>query len=190
MNMEYIRLSDGTTAITDENGKINKRNYQIPRNILIIENKMEVIDKIIEDTQISLDDSKESSNILKHVLASYPIEIIITILLLQSSPALWVNLILFSLFNVGFFGIYCKVRKKEKGLENKLTKAMELKITFNKELEKIKSNALKEKPMINNPVSLFKQNEHELSLINEQLETAYSDITHSKPKKMVLVRKK
>lgn len=193
MNIEYIRLSDGTTAITDENGIIDKRNYEISGDELLIENKMETIEKIIRDTKISLDDSKEGSNLLKKVLKSYPIQIIITILLricLQDLSAIWINFILLSLFNLGFFVMYSKVRKTEKGLENKLKKAYELKQTFEKEKEKIKSEKLTKKSIVNNPVSLYRQNEINLNQINEQLETIYSDTTHSNPKKLILVRKK
>ena len=193
MNIEYIRLSDGTTAITDENGIIDKRNYEISGDELLIENKMETIEKIIRDTKISLDDSKEGSNLLKKVLKSYPIQIIITILLricLQDLSAIWVNFILLSLFNLSFFVMYSKVRKTEKGLENKLKKAYELKQTFEKEKENIKSEKLTKKPIVNNPVSLYRQNEINLNQINEQLETIYSDTTHSNPKKLILVRKK
>ena len=190
MNIEYIKLSDGTTIITDEKGNIKKRNSEISRNELIIENRKETIDKIINDIQISLDNAKQNTELFKYILRFYPLAFIITILInIPNSVTLYPNLVIVALFGTIYGVTYSKVKNKEKRIAKKLEKAQELKFSFQKELEKEKSLVREEKLMINNPISLTEQNEIDITNILGKIENTPFNLNHQQSKKLVLKKR-
>ena len=197
MNIEFIKLSDGTTATTDENGKISKIKTETSREELLIENKIETIDKSINETKKKVNDYKASVWISKHMLISQPILAVIMPFLgyafgnLNSLiNALGPSILIFGAATTLWGIAYPITKKKLKGYEGKLEKAEELKLEFEKEMTKEKKLiSQKEKPPINEPISLIKQNEIEIPLIDEQLEIAYSNSIHPKTKNKVLGHK-
>lgn len=193
MNVEFIKLSDGATAIKDENGIISKRKTYTSSKELLVENKIEAIDKSINVTKRKVNDYKGLVFLSKHMLIFQPIIVVgatflgyvfgnltgivtalsVSTLICVPATALW--------------GITYPISKRKlKGFEGKLKKAEELKLEFEKEL--VKERELEESIPINEPISLVQQNEFEISLIDEELGIAYSDAIHSKPQKLVLQR--
>ncbi len=196
MNVEYIRLSDGTTAVTNENGIINKRKNDVSSNELFIENKIEVVNDDINQAKKKVNDYKGMVFLAKNMLISQPILFASASLLGyvfgNVSGLIYVISagILVCVPATAMWGITLPISKRKlKGYEGKLEKAEELKSEYEKEIEKEKELIMQKEATINEPISLIQQNEHELPLIDEQLETAYSDAIHSKPKKLVLERK-
>ena len=76
MNVEYVNLSDGTTLVTDENGKINKRNT-VDEDILILENKIEKIEDEEKNSIKKIEFIKKAATKLKKMLLAIPILITI-----------------------------------------------------------------------------------------------------------------
>lgn len=198
MNVEYIKLSDGTIAVTDENGIINKRKDDVSSNELFVENKIEIVDKSIEQTKKKVNDYKGVVFLAKKMLLSQPFIFVGAAILgyvFGNVSGLIYGIsggILVCVPATAIWGIVMPTSKRKlKGYEGKLEKAEEIKLEYEKELAKEKELVMqKESTITNEPISLIQQNERELPLIDEQLETAYYDAKHSKPKEKVLVRTK
>jgi len=196
MNIEYIRLSDGTTAVTDEFGKIEKRNGKISSDKLLIENKNEVIDNQINKAKKKAYDWEGTVFLAKNMLISQP-------MLFGAGTLLGY---IFGNVNGAIYGISAGLlvcipasimwaitlpisKKKLKGYEGKLAKANELKRQFEKELTEVKELPIEQKTTINRPISLGKANETEIARIDEELYNAYYTAKRTKTKKLVLNRK-
>ena len=196
MNVEYIRLSDGTTAVTNENGIIDKRNNDVSSNELFIENKIEVEDDEINQAKKQVKDYKKMVYLAKRMLILQPILFVSAATLgyffgnVNGLVSCISAGILVCVPATAVWGITLPISKRKlKGYEGKLEKAEELKSECEKELVQEKELVMQKETTINETISLIQQNGHELPLIDEQLETAYSDAIHSKPKKLVLERK-
>lgn len=194
MNVEYIKLSDGSTAITDENGRISKRETETSSQELLVENKIETIDESITETKKDVKDYKGLVFLSKYMLIAQPVIIIaISSLgyafdnLIGLIESLSIGVLMCGTSSIVWGIIYPMSKRKLKGFEGKLKRAEELKLEFEKELVKEKELVMqKESAPINKPISLIKQNEFEIPLINEQLDNAYFSAIHSKPKRLVL----
>lgn len=183
MNIEYIKLSDGTTAVTNGKGIIEKRLGETSSEELMLENKIEAIDNSVQETNKMINDRKGVLYLSKNMLKCQPFLLVLLILnyLLGN-----VSNGIYSVFKYGimlcgvatlFWGAaYFKTKRKLNGLIGKLRKAEELKSeyedVFNKLKEKKKS-CVEEQTIINKPISLVQQNETELPIIDKELEDAY-----------------
>lgn len=77
MNVEYMKLSDETTAVTNENGIINKRDEDVSSNELLIENKIETVDNAINQIKKKLNDWKGVVFLSKRMLIFQPILLVV-----------------------------------------------------------------------------------------------------------------
>ena len=201
MNIEFIKLSDGTTAITDNNGKISKIKMETSSEELLVKNKIEILDESINETKKKVKDYKGLAFLSKHMLIFQPIcGAAITLLgyvlgnLSGLITALSSSILVCGVEAIMWGIVYPVAKRKLKGYEGKLEKSLELiKLEHEKELElerdkEKKLTLQKEKVSINEPISLIKQNEFEILSIRKQLEIAYSDAIGSKSKKLVLER--
>lgn len=74
MNKEFMVLSDGNLAVTDESGHISKRTYDDnSQEILLTENKIEIIDNKLEKQKKNLHDQEGVVFLSKWMLISQPI---------------------------------------------------------------------------------------------------------------------
>lgn len=196
MNVGYIKLSDGTIAVTDENGNIKKINDEISTEELLIENKIETINKNIGENKMKVENCKSLTLLAKHMLICQPILFVcctffgFCIDISFGLMALTSSILICGAATIMWGIAHIVEKKKLKAFEAKLEKAKELKLEYENELSKKKVlETQKEEFTINKPISLTQQNEIEISLINEQLNVAYSDATHQKTKKLVLENK-
>ena len=180
MNVEYMKLSDETTAVTNENGIINKRDEDVSSNELLIENKIETVDNAINQIKKKLIDWKGVVFTSKRMLIYQPILLVVFPLLgyafggLNGAINLLANTLILFIPATIYWGIVLPISKKKlKGYECKLEKAEELKTEYKKELEKEKKIVTKKENTINKPISLVEQNNTELPLIGEQLENTH-----------------
>ncbi len=196
MNVEYINLSDGSTAVTDGKGNILKRETATSSEELLVENKIETIDECIDETKKKVIDYKGFVFLSKYMLIVQPIIFVSFAFfgyafgnlngLIKCMAGCTIPCVLNSII----WGITYPISKRKlKGYEAKLKKAEELKLEYEKELVKEKELVMqKEQAPINEPISLVKQNEFEKPLIDEKLESAYYEAINSKPKALVLKR--
>ena len=201
MNVEFIKLSDGTTAVTDENGKISKIKTETSSEELLVKNKIEILDKNINETEKEVKNYEGIVFLSKRMLKFQPLFGAVIVPLGYVLEDLY-GLIIALTYGTLVCGtaaiiwgiIYSVAKRRLKGYEGSLEKSLELiKLEREKEHEKERDKEKeltlqKEKLPINEPISLIKQNEFEISSIREQLEIAYSDAISSKPKKLVLER--
>ena len=187
MNIEYKRLPNDTYIITDEFGNIKKRISEPSRKELIIENKIETVGKNISDISKEFESYKSLTRLNQTILLGFSIPIVVAIIQTIFFKITFTPWIIPSLFNLCFGLTYIKCRKEKICLESKLNKAEELKEIYENELEKTKSLVIEKKLMINNPIDLTKQNEIEISKINDSLDEAYHN---QKTKKLILKKRK
>ena len=190
MNIEYKRMPDDTIFVTDELGHITQRNNNTSRDELLIENKIEVIDKNILDANKELDNLKGVIRLDKAIVLAYSIAVIpalIQAIYLKIVPNLACCVV--TLFDLIFIIMHVICRQEKISLESKIEKAQELRKEYEKELENVKSLSFKENLMINHPVDLTAQNEIEISKINNSLKEAYYNVLPSRSKKLVLKKR-
>ena len=190
MNIEYKRMPDDTIFVTDELGHITQRNNHTSRDELLLENKIEVIDKNILDANKELDNLKGVIRLDKAIVLAFSIAVIpalIQAIYLKIVPNLACCVV--TLFDLIFIIMDVICRREKISLESKIAKAQELRKEYEKELEKIKSLNLKENLMINHTVDLTAQNEMEISKINNSLKEAYYNVSPSRNKKLVLKKR-
>ena len=199
MNTEYMKLTNGSTIITNEKGHITEREGNINQDLLMAENKIEIVnneiikidDKIIDQLRLKLLSKKMLIWMPVIYLGVDAITSIITYLTsdltfsqsIAQSLYSWLPSEILSLsiiipnFSIALFISNKKIKK----LERKMKKANELCREYEKELEKTKEeNKRKEENIILKPISLENQNIEEQKEIDEHLQKAYS------PKKRVL----
>ena len=189
MNIEYKRMPDDTIFVTDELGYITQRNNHTSRDELLLENKIEVIDKNILDANKELDNLKGVIRSDKTIILAYSIAVIpalIQAIYLKIVPNLACCVV--TLFDLIFIIMHVICRQEKISLESKIAKAQELRKEYEKELENVKSLSFKENLMINHTVDLTAQNEIEISKINNSLEEAYHN--NQKTKKLILKKRK
>ena len=190
MNIEYQKMQDGTIFVTDELGHITQRNNNTSRDELLIENKIEVIDKNILDANKELDNLRGVIRMDKTIVLAFSIAVIPTLIqaiYLKIVPNLACCVV--TLFDLIFIIMDVICRQEKISLESKIEKAEELRKEYENELENVKSLSLKENLMINHTVDLTAQNEIEISKINNSLEEAYYNPTTRKSKKLVLKKR-
>ena len=190
MNIEYKRMPDDTIFVTDELGHITQRNNNTSRDELLIENKIEVIDKNILDANKELDNLKGVIRLDLAIVLAFTGAVIPTLIqaiYLKIVPNLaWCMVTLFDLI---FIIMHAKCKQEKISLESKIAKAQELRKEYEKELESVKSLSLKENLMINHTVDLTAQNEMEILKINNSLKEAYYNVLPSRSKKLVLKKR-
>ena len=73
MNKEFVLMDDGNALVSDENGKTEKRYYGNSfQKELLSENKKELIDKKVEETEKSLSEDKKVKFLSKWMLIIQP----------------------------------------------------------------------------------------------------------------------
>lgn len=190
MNIEYLKLADGKTAVTDEKGTIKVIDDEISGSELLAENKLDVLNKDINESKRNIESNKEISGLARTMLLILPIIAIASILIgVLAGGAYGALMCLIGVSGaciptIGVFLVANQITKKKiKGYTAKLRKAEELKKEAN---EKV----IKEYEPINKPISLLEDNKKELSLIDKQLNSAYDSATKQKTKRRILERKK
>ena len=211
MNKEYMILNDGNVAVTNENGHISKKlftdNFE---GILLLENKIEIVDNKIQKLKKDLHDQEGVVFLSKWMLIVQPI------LLLLISGGMFIyggltspsDFITYAVYNgvkglvygtliFGTAAIYFSIvkpiyKKKVKKTRNEFLIASRLKQNYEKELSDIKEKQLTiESPTIsvNEPVSLIEQTNNMELQFNDEFSKTYSEI-ETLPNKLVLKRKK
>ena len=190
MNIEYLKLADGKTAVTDEKGTIKVIDDEISGSELLAENKLDVLNKDINESKRNIESNKEISGLARTMLLILPIIAIASILIGALAGGAYGALMCLigvsgaCIPTIGVFLVANQITKKKiKGYTAKLRKAEELKKEAN---EKV----IKEYEPINKPISLLEDNKKELSLIDKQLNSAYDSATKQKTKRRILERKK
>ena len=190
MNIEYLKLADGKTAVTDEKGTIKVIDDEISGSELLAENKLDVLNKDINESKRNIESNKEISGLARTMLLILPIIAIASILIGALAGGAYGALMCLigvsgaCIPTIGVFLVANQITKKKiKGDTAKLRKAEELKKEAN---EKV----IKEYEPINKPISLLEDNKKELSLIDKQLNSAYDSATKQKTKRRILERKK
>lgn len=190
MNIEYLKLADGKTAVTDEKGTIKVIDDEISGSELLAENKLDVLNNDIKASKRNIESNKEISGLARTMLLILPIIAIASILIgVLAGGAYGALMCLIGVSGaciptIGVFLVANQITKKKiKGYTAKLRKAEELKKEAN---EKV----IKEYEPINKPISLLEDNKKELSLIDKQLNSAYDSATKQKTKRRILERKK
>lgn len=206
MNVEYVNLSDGSTIVTDENGKMNKRNT-VNADILILENKIEKIESEEKNSIKKIEDIKKATVELKKKLIAIPILIIVTPLVGYGIGTLAIGLeqvatagallglmaggltsiSMASIFTVSL--IELKKYKKEEIIT--LEQIRNIKSDLEKKLELFKKNLNKTNTEITNePISLKEKNQIEFSKVEKEIEErtdeALEKKEEQKQKKLVL----
>ena len=134
MNIEYKRMPDDTIFVTDELGHITQRNNNTSRDELLIENKIEVIDKNILDANKELDNLKGVIRLDLAIVLAFTGAVIPTLIqaiYLKIVPNLaWCMVTLFDLI---FIIMHAKCKQEKISLESKIAKAQELRKEYEKE---------------------------------------------------------
>ena len=190
MNIEYLKLADGKTVVTDEKGTIKVIDDEISGSELLAENKLDVLNNDIKASKRNIENNKEISGLARTMLLILPIIAIASILIgVLAGGAYGALMCLIGVSGaciptIGVFLVANQITKKKiKGYTAKLRKAEELKKEAN---EKV----IKEYEPINKPISLLEDNKKELFLIDKQLNSAYDSATKQKTKRRILERKK
>ena len=193
MNIEYMNLDNNITVVTNENGEILKRLNNISDKELLIENKIEKIDDKLEQIKKKVFDYEGLIFVSNSMLISQFFILIATAIFGHIINGLYglIYAISFCLalccVNSLFWGIVNPVAKRKlKGSIAKLEKAKDLKRVFLEELEKEKKKTLEDAIIKNEVISLKHKNSFEFSQIDKDLDDAYSEAVHSKPKKLTL----
>ena len=186
MNVEYVNLSDGTTLVTDENGKINKRNT-VDEDILILENKIEKIEDEEKNSIKKIEFIKKAATKLKKMLLAIPILITIAPLAgygigslangldIAATAGALLGLISSGLVSISIASIFTvslmELKKYKKEELIALEQIRNIKSDLEKELGLSKKNLNKTNIGITNePISLKEKNEIEFSKVEEKIE--------------------
>lgn len=164
MNKEYMYLSDKEMVVTSENGHMQKREikYDNMPDILLIENKLEEINNLIDNLQMETL-KKPKMNRTDMLFSS-----LMTLLALMLTVSLANNYIEMSTFEMilpwalsttlwGYcFFHYNSKRKVRLGYISKLAKAKEYKVQIEKELSMAKTKATTDKDTKENSPIIIK----------------------------------
>lgn len=189
MNTEYMKLSSGNTIVTDEKGHITERNDKVSEDLLISENKIEILANEIEKDSDKIYEYKKVNYLAKRMLIGMPIFLLglNTIFFIvggitgdgsfieagyQSLNSIIVADVLTLGVTIPYFSVVLPIsNKKIKKINNKKQKATELLEKYNKELTEVKE---KEENITREPISLVHKTNIEQEEITEQLQKAYS----------------
>lgn len=211
MNKEFIILSDSNIAVTDESGHISKREYNNnPQEILLTENKIEIIDNKLEQLKKDLHYQKYITFWTKQMLKLQPI------LLLLISSGMFIyggvtspnDFLTYAIFNgtrglvygtaiCGIASIYYGItktiyKKKVNKTTSEIAISKKAKDNYEKKLLDIKEKNLAiTSPSIsmNEPVSLIEQTNIIEQQINEEINKTYTESLNQQQKKLVLRKK-
>lgn len=210
MNKEFMVLSDGNLAVTNESGNISKRTSDNnSQEILLAENKIEIIDNKLEKLKKNLHDQEGVVFLSKWMLISQPI------LLLLISTGMFIyggvtspsDFLTYALYNgvkglvygticcgtaATYFGIVKPIyKKKVRKTNSEIIISQKLKEDYEKELTDIKEKQLTIEPptiSINEPISLVEKTNAMETQINEEISKNYTETLSQQPKKLVLKR--
>lgn len=210
MNKEFMMLSDGNIAVTNENGNISKRNNSDNiHEILLLENKIEIVDDTLKKLNKDLFDKKGMEFLTKNMLKFQgPLVLVSTIVGVSygvlSYPA---DSIVFGIYygirglvQTGFIcgavtimhGVARLVNKKKiKQINAEISVSKNLKEKYGKELLNVKEkqSSIKTQTItINEPVSLIEQTNVMEFQVNEELNRKCKEYLKDKPKQKVLTR--
>lgn len=203
-------LSDGNVAVTNEKGNILKRdNISNIEEILLLENKIEIVDNKLSKLDKDLCDKKRMEFFTKNILKVQPILMLLGTVygaiygLLSSSHDIMVSIIycgvqgsVNSIVICGaatiMYGVARLVNKKKmKQIIGKIEVSKDLKVEYEKELSKTKENKSNMKAQtitINEPISLIEQTNTMESQVNEELNRDHQEYLNDKLKQKVLTR--
>lgn len=205
MNKEYMYISNEEIVITSEDGKLQKRNVEASdmRQLLQTENNLESINVLIDDLESSIYEKEKTKN----TFFSYNRALIISAYGMAITGGLMLSVAIFPLGGIPFsictfivteaiFLLPCirrirkeKIQEQERinGLAKELEQAYELKESYEKEIELLKSkkNEDRKEQDTTQIISL----EDSMTLTTEdskKLDAAYQEGYHSKPNQFVL----
>ena len=208
MNVEYVNLSDGTTLVTDENGKINKRNT-VGEDILILENKIEKSEDEEKNSIKKIEFIKKAATELKKKLLAIPILMTIAPLAgygigslangldIAATAGALLGLISSGLASISIASIFTvslmELKKYKKEELIALEQIRNIKSDLEKELDLSKKNLNKTNIEITNePISLKEKSEIEFSKVEKEIEQRTDETLEKKEeqsqKKLVLKR--
>lgn len=210
MNKEYMILSDGKVAVSNENGNIEKRDFEdkyFVGETLTLENKLETINGKLEELNKKLKDEKGLMSFCKKMMKVQTFIIALITLggfglggLFNASQFLAHGLyygllgltyssILASVPLIGCKIIKSKSSKKIIGLEGSIEEAQFQKLKYEGDLSIIKKIRVPQSKLqhrINEPISLETQNNFALGKIENDLNYAYESAIKNASKKLVL----
>lgn len=198
MNIKYMVLSDGSVAVVDENGNIEKRKFDEKyylKEILVRENKIEMLDKEIETLNKKMREEKSIMFFCKKMRLVLPIIIALGTIggfILNGLLGLFLGSSLAAIPLISGIITNAKSSKRIPKFESAIEKANQMKEKCRKDLSELNQKKCIESKLIykiNTPVSLTRQNEIARSKIEEELNNAYENTIINKPKKLVLKRK-
>lgn len=210
MNVEFIMLSDGNVAVTDENGHIIKRTDEcVNENILLTENKVEIIDEELKKLNKDLNSKNDVLFLCKNMIKSQPLFIFVVILMYLGGGYLFdpldfvgygihkvIEAFVYSVFFSGativYFGIVnYRYKNKAREITKKLELAKEIKLELEKELGDLKEKQLdiKKDNYLNNPVSLVSDTIIAKKQINRDLDNRDYRTLDNNTKKLILKKK-
>lgn len=199
MNREYMKLSNGNTIVTDENGHITERNDKVNKDLLILENKIEILTKEQEKVEKDIYEQAKVKRLSKNMLIGMPIVLLglNTMFFIAGgiagdgsfieagyqalAPTLTADVLTLGV-TIPYFSLALPIsNKKTKKLNKKKEKIKELSKKYDNELTRLQEeNKIKEENITIEPISLVHKTNIEEKEITEQLQKAYS------PKKRVL----
>ena len=204
MNKEYMHLSDNDVIITNEEGRIVKRNFDNNINVnkfLLNENKLEIIGKKLEYLEYELDGNKKIVWFCKKMCQVQPLIILITSLLGFLSGGIATSFALYGLLCSIIGGIVgtiissagiiylmiskSKANKKILAIKSSIEELEKLKEKTKKELKEL--SRAKEKEInyeINKSISLNNSTKVEKEKIENSISETYENTLKSK--KLVL----
>lgn len=217
MNKEYVLLSDGKVAVSNELGNIEKRDFEDKHFIgeqLVLENKLELIDSKLETLNKDLKFEKHTIYMCKQMMIAIPIAVSIITLGAFSVSAVIGNLqnlsdfvttglkVAFNVCSVSsilggallVYEQYEKQASKKKiiGLKSAIEVAQVLKLNYERDLAKIKEIRVPQSSLehkINEPNSLENRNKYAFDAIENDLDAAYENAINARPKRLVLKRR-
>ena len=189
MNVDYINLENGKSIITNENGEMIISETSISGDELLIKNKIENIDNKLAQLKKKILDYECLIFVSKSMLISQIFILIAAAILGHVINGIY-GLVYASLFTLVMCGVNSLcwgivnpiTKRKLNGTIAQLEKAKDLKLLFEEELVKEK----KEEIVKDVPISLKNKNSFAFSQIDKDLNEAYYDAIHSKPKKLTL----
>ena len=182
MNTEYMNLSNGESIVKDENGNIKQRDYSVDEDILLLENKIEMMEKSIKYVEQTINDNLNTQNLCKATLKTAPLIIGFAVF----AAAIIINFINSELFIASLIAggatsgimlvpisLICSIslpilKKQLKKEKIKLEQAQELKQEYEKDLEFNKNRDINQKNE-NKLISISKKNEIELPKVEEEI---------------------
>lgn len=210
MNKEFIVLSDGNVAITNENGQISKRPYSNnSQEILLLENKIEIFNNKLKKLKKDLNDQEGVVFVSKWMLISQPIVLflITTGLFIYGGLTSSSEFLTYAIYNgvkgfaygsiisgtvAVYFGVTKQIyNKKAEKTRTEFFISTRLRQSYEKELSDMKEKQLIiESPIIsvNESVSLIEETNTMENQIDEEINKTYTEIEEL-PKKLILRRK-